>query len=271
LLVPPEWFEFLDTIRMQRYTLDGEIQEYQKFSGMGNGFTFPLETLIFLTIAQSVTELVGIKSIAVSCYGDDILIPTEAYAAFLCVMTSLGFVTNDEKTFVDGSFRESCGGHYLLGVDITPPYIRYDNHQSTPWGGCVIRNRYLAWCWRLARSGINVYRPSIDRLMIQFAEKRARTSLPLVPPFVEDSCGLKVPSWPLDENGIARFTGYSFKSARYPAIDAAVYVSRWMGLTSPSIDDPFNSSMPYRKKGRWLKIPQRRYPFDGEHFIESDG
>jgi len=260
LLIPPEWFEFLDTIRMQRYTLDGQLYEYEKFSGMGNGFTFPLETLIFLTLAQSVTELNGVSSFAVSCYGDDIIIPCSCYASFLRVMTELGFLTNEEKTFVDGGFRESCGGHYLHGCDITPMYIRTESRSLKPWDACIVRNRYIAWCQRLADCGYLVYSCTIDRFLIEAAEKCSRTAVPIVPPFVDDSCGIKVPNWPLDANGIARFTGYSFQPDKYPSLDAAVYASRWLGLTV-SGDQPYRGCLPYRKRGRWIKIPQRRYPF----------
>lgn len=57
LLLPPEWFTFLSNVRVPTYTLDGQVRDYHKFSAMGNGFTFPLESLIFAALCHAVTGL----------------------------------------------------------------------------------------------------------------------------------------------------------------------------------------------------------------------
>lgn len=46
-LIPPDWFDFLNSLRAVEYELDGKLYRYHKFCSMGNGFCFPLETLIF--------------------------------------------------------------------------------------------------------------------------------------------------------------------------------------------------------------------------------
>jgi hypothetical protein len=53
-------------------------------------------------------------------YGDDIVIKTKYYATLVDILESLGFVVNKSKSFTTPSvFRESCGGNFIKGVDIT--------------------------------------------------------------------------------------------------------------------------------------------------------
>lgn len=97
---------------------------YQKLSSMGNGATFEVETLLFLGLAKACCHVTGCSDTDVSVYGDDVVIPCEAYPLFREVVNFCGFVTNDEKSFSEGPFRESCGGHYLGDTDVTPFYVR---------------------------------------------------------------------------------------------------------------------------------------------------
>lgn len=121
--LPLCWYSLLDDIRSKSICVDGTWQTCEMFSSMGNGFTFELESLLFYAFARATTYFLGIKGI-VSVYGDDIIVPTGAAEALKTVLTHLGFIVNDEKSFVDGPVRESCGGHYHYGMDVTPFYIR---------------------------------------------------------------------------------------------------------------------------------------------------
>jgi hypothetical protein len=124
-LLPPAWFEALEQCRSPQGTLDsGEVVNYQKFSSMGNGYTFELESLIFWALASTVVELLGLKDRRVFVYGDDIVVPTEAYSLVIDTLTLAGFVPNPKKSFSEGKFRESCGAHWYDGYDVTPIYIR---------------------------------------------------------------------------------------------------------------------------------------------------
>jgi hypothetical protein len=124
-LLPPEWFCILEQMRTSFGTLpSGEIIRYQKFSSMGNGFTFELESLIFWAICASVVSLLELKDHRVGIYGDDLIVPTEAVEPLMKVLEFLGFKPNPKKTFVEGPFRESCGKHYFRGHDVTPFYVR---------------------------------------------------------------------------------------------------------------------------------------------------
>lgn len=118
-LLPIDWVFFLEKFR-SGHAFIGETKEtlrQEKFSSMGNGFTFPLETLIFYSIASSVSERAYV-------YGDDIIVKTEAVKILVEVLTACGFVVNRDKSFVDGPFRESCGGDYFEGIDVRPCFVK---------------------------------------------------------------------------------------------------------------------------------------------------
>lgn len=124
-LTPPDWFDALEQCRSdQGVSPSGELITYQKFSSMGNGFTFELETAIFWSICSSVIELMRLEDRRCLVYGDDIVIPTAAYSNVIEALGAAGFVPNQKKSFGEGRFRESCGSHFYEGDDVTPIYIR---------------------------------------------------------------------------------------------------------------------------------------------------
>lgn len=124
-LLPPQWFCILEQMRTTRGILpSGEQVSYQKFSSMGNGFTFELESLIFWALCQAVIDLMQLEDRRLGVYGDDLIVPTDAVVHLLDVLEFCGFVPNPKKTFTSGPFRESCGKHYFRGVDVTPFYVR---------------------------------------------------------------------------------------------------------------------------------------------------
>lgn len=122
-LLPVTWFTLLDSVRSHVTIIDGEEHVNTMFSSMGNGFTFELESLLFYALARTTCYFLGTRGV-VSVYGDDIICPSEAYPYLVSVLRFFGFATNTEKSFSDGPFRESCGGHYHDGLDITPFYLR---------------------------------------------------------------------------------------------------------------------------------------------------
>jgi len=120
-LLPYDWACLLDALRSPYAYVNGKWLELEKFSSMGNGFTFELETLLFWGISSAVVEVMGELG-AVAIYGDDIILPTGSMPLLIEVLEVLGFSVNPEKTFGSGNFRESCGKHYWLGRDVTPVY-----------------------------------------------------------------------------------------------------------------------------------------------------
>jgi hypothetical protein len=126
LLLPPRWFRVLDDLRSKRTLFKNQWFLLEKFSSMGNGFTFELETLIFLALIMALDQtgqnLVAGQNVFV--FGDDIIIPTEYSKAVIATLSFFGMEVNKEKSFVDGPFRESCGGDFFLGVDVRPHFLK---------------------------------------------------------------------------------------------------------------------------------------------------
>lgn len=130
-LLPPDWLLFMNATRSNYTTLSsGDKREtvfLQKYSSMGNGFTFELESLIFLAICRAIRSS---RNSVVSVYGDDIIVSSDMAPKVIRILETCGFATNVEKTFIDGPFRESCGKHYFLGHDVTPLYVKADIHSQ---------------------------------------------------------------------------------------------------------------------------------------------
>lgn len=127
-LIRPDWFEALEQCRSSvGFYVDNGIENaviYEKFSSMGNGYTFELESLIFWGLLRAVSELAGETDHRLYVYGDDVVVPSGLASVAMSYLEKAGFVVNEEKSFSSGPFRESCGGHYFNGTDVTPFYVR---------------------------------------------------------------------------------------------------------------------------------------------------
>lgn len=145
-LFPVDWAILLDSVRSPCALLNGDWLKLEKFSSMGNGFTFELETVIFWALASGVLEALGIPGTVV-VYGDDIILPSSAYALLQEVFHEVGFTINLEKSYARGYFRESCGKHYWDGVEVTPVYQK----EELPTLDSIYRgaNRLLRLAYRL--------------------------------------------------------------------------------------------------------------------------
>lgn len=133
LLLPPAWFDLVDQLRC-RYTLfRGEWLMLEKFSSMGNGFTFELETCIFWTLTRAILRLTGGNPSHSSVFGDDIIVATDAASILIKALDFAGFKTNENKTFISGPFRESCGGDYFLGRNVRPFYLKKELNEPHEW------------------------------------------------------------------------------------------------------------------------------------------
>lgn len=143
-LLPPDWFELLDSLRSHYMWIDGEWIKTESFSSQGNAFTFPLETMIFKAIA--------LASAGEQCfvYGDDIIAPPYACPDICEALELCGFKVNVEKSYwgqhhgVLKFFRESCGEDTLYGFGVRPVYFR--DPASDFSGVAALANRlYERW------------------------------------------------------------------------------------------------------------------------------
>lgn len=91
----------------------------QSYSAMGNGFTFELETLIFWAAVRACRRLAG-DSGPYRVYGDDIICERETSLLLVPFLEFIGFPLNQNKSFVEGPFRESCGADFWNGINVRP-------------------------------------------------------------------------------------------------------------------------------------------------------
>jgi len=130
-LVPPGWLEFLGHFRTGTFVYDSSSYRLEKFSSMGNGYTFELESLIFWALAAASVELVGGDVSNIGVFGDDLIVPSEATQLFFEVLDQAGFWVNPDKSFWKGPFRESCGADWLSGNDVRPFYLKDEISDKT--------------------------------------------------------------------------------------------------------------------------------------------
>ena len=108
---PDEWVQALDVTRATHTnTLHGP-KKLNKFAPMGSALCFPIEAIVFWSIARSVCDEVYV-------YGDDIIVPTHRAQYVMSALESYGLVINRDKSLTTGFFKESCGGDYFHGHDI---------------------------------------------------------------------------------------------------------------------------------------------------------
>lgn len=127
-MFPLTWALLLDRWRDDITDYDGTLHVNQKFSAMGNGYTFEMESILFFALAKASMILAGYPESFCSSFGDDIIVVKDALTFLNPIMEYLGFTQNTEKTFVSGPFRESCGADYFSGVNVRPIYIRRPIH-----------------------------------------------------------------------------------------------------------------------------------------------
>jgi hypothetical protein len=163
---------------------DGSTVPMNIISTMGNGFTFPLETMIFASAVKAVSIHHGIPCIDskkhYGVFGDDIICRREIAENVISFLNSIGFSVNERKTFIDGPFRESCGvdvyrGYFTRGVYIYSLETVPDIYSAV--------NRLVRWSAR--------HKVPLTRTIGFLLKNIGRIDRV---PFHEDDCsGLKVP------------------------------------------------------------------------------
>lgn len=115
-----------------------------KFAGMGNALTFPIQSVVFATIAlAAILDLTHVSASTrnlrraarhIRVYGDDIIVDHRYVHQVVNWLTLFGLKVNQRKSFFEGNFKESCGVDAYKGVDITPVYLRAapDNTSTEP-------------------------------------------------------------------------------------------------------------------------------------------
>jgi len=202
-ILPAELLDWLELARSPTVTFpDGSVQELYMVSSMGNGFTFPLETLVFSTIVLACYRVLGIapkyersgpRNWAV--FGDDIIVRKDAYEFVIRSLRLFGFTPNDHKSFNSGSFRESCGGDYFRGLDIRGVYCRSLKTSADVYS---LINRLIRWSTKtgvLITQTVSYLKRQVEFLPIPFSDG--------------DGEGIKTPYPPIglprDRNGSVKY------------------------------------------------------------------
>lgn len=126
----PKWFFNALMNARSEFVLGPDDNYYllKKISSMGNGFTFELMTLILTTLCRVLDE-------GATVYGDDIIIDRSEAVKVISLLQNVGFVVNEDKSFIDGPFRESCGANYHSEYG----YIQsFDFEWPTSIGDCIM-------------------------------------------------------------------------------------------------------------------------------------
>lgn len=121
---PADWLVAMKASRSSHWRMGGASGVYSKFSSMGNGYTFEMETILFYAAAQAVARELGLPWWEVTAYGDDITIGVEGVPLLTELLSFYGFTVNSTKSYSSGPFRESCGKDYFLGNDVRPYFVR---------------------------------------------------------------------------------------------------------------------------------------------------
>lgn len=130
-------FPYLEATRSTQTLLpNGQLVDLKKFAPMGSALCFPIETIIFAAVCEhSCRKMSRVRGRNFtgdySVFGDDIIVPSEVTDDLVWSLLSLGFSVNSSKSFTNPKdwFRESCGGEYCDGYDVTP--LRVSRKYST--------------------------------------------------------------------------------------------------------------------------------------------
>jgi hypothetical protein len=262
-LLPLDWAEALNSLRSHKAKMpNGETITLQKFSSMGNGFTFELESLVFWALASSVNELCESSVDRVLVYGDDIIVSAEIADELIDALAFTGFSVNKDKTFVSGNFYESCGKHYFKGKDVTPIYQKETLDEEIEILRCA--NRLIRYAHRVGHHG--QFRKELSGAWHAAYRMAGVTRIFQIPFGTEGDDGWLLPGGyfstrPQNENFGVRCTVMVFPPRRFPAVESALLAwtlrrgvvteSPYQGFVTSSPDTTM-SSPAYRRGARWV-------------------
>lgn len=160
---------------------DGSVIELAKFAPMGSALCFPIECLIFAAVCEVSCRRLG-RNLYYRVYGDDIICHEDLVPNVLALLDALHFTVNKDKSFhgrADFNFRESCGGEYVNGVDVTPFKVSrglkaYDQVSDKTITSSKIVSSYVSFANRAFDAGLLLTRRAILHVLAtRFAKFRS--------------------------------------------------------------------------------------------------
>lgn len=127
-VLPGSWFGAIERWNPHKIQVQGKEYPRYIFQTSGNGTTFIVESVIFLSIALAATSYVqsflGEWVAAPRVYGDDIICDDRVYDTLVDFLDMLGFNVNTDKSFTGSHrYRESCGSEWFCGLDTATKYF----------------------------------------------------------------------------------------------------------------------------------------------------
>jgi hypothetical protein len=202
--VLPDWvFKTLLELRSSKTTLDGEDVPLFMISTMGNGFTFPLQTIMFSCLIRAAYSVSG-KEILDGrivrdesgmirygpndynwcCFGDDLIVETAVYRNVLRLLRLIGCEVNSSKTFFEGPFRESCGTDWFYGQPARSVFIKALRSPQDVFVAINLLNEWSAYTGIPLQNGV--------RLLFEWLNPANKQIL--VPNEESADAGVRVPS-----------------------------------------------------------------------------
>lgn len=192
-LLPESWYEALLVHHIPNVYVSEDAAgkpftvNVPTFAGMGIGYTFPLETLVFYSILEAIRDLAGVHEGFCSVYGDDLIYPRRLHRYVATIFPMLGFILNMEKTYAEEYFRESCGADFYRGVDVRP-FQPMAEHRTVDWRGAS------SFIYKLV-NGLRAHwedyeiSTSINYLLSWLRQLTAK--IHVVPPSMPESAGIR--------------------------------------------------------------------------------
>lgn len=170
----PDFLSSAIECRSASCNIDGvNIIQMQKFAGMGNALTFPVQSIVFALLAicgvlcaeGKMPSYVNVKRAAkrIRVYGDDIIIRSEHVSQVYEWLASFGLKVNQKKSFTTGNFRESCGVDAYHGVDVTPVYVRHWPLETS--GSPELVSSLVSTCNQLWMQGLNKTAKTLEAIV----------------------------------------------------------------------------------------------------------
>lgn len=186
-VLPLPWYRAVMHGRTKHVSVDGTRTLLFSVATMGDGHTFPLQTLVFYCLLKAIGNCLMRKTF-VSVYGDDLIYPSWLHPYVARIFPLMHLQLNLDKTYVSTHFRESCGGDYHRGVDVRP-FSFEGGHQlysSTEYAQFLYKlYNGLTHRWEACEIPI-----TLDLLLSELALCNGK--ILQVPPSFPDGSGLKV-------------------------------------------------------------------------------
>lgn len=186
MVLPRKWYCALKPLFCRKIEVEGSIMYTGSVLPMGNGATFPLETLVFYCITKAIGNLTRTGG-TFSVYGDDLIYPRRIHKYVAWVFPQIHLTLNLDKTFSEYPFRESCGEDYYRGAPVRPFCLEGEERDLT----C---RKYQAFLYGAFNGLLRRWDEfSIAKTCQLFFDEFSRLGKShLVPPSYPDTSGIKV-------------------------------------------------------------------------------